>query len=337
MIASLLTAGISLIVAPVPKPAHFGSWTVACDNVRHCEAIGLPNENNGDKVWTIHLSRTAAAEARPVLDAAPAFESGYQSAVRLRIDGRDTRFHVDGDGRAVGDPSAILAAVAAARKVELVDGKEKIVGLLPVTGASAALRWIDDHQKRTGTVTAVVARGVRPASEVPAPPILPRIALPPVSNKPPRKLSAADQRAIRRAGDCELDVTETAMHRLDFRHTVGIIGCIMGAYQGSSLVVIIDEAGRWSPAPIEQPEPLPKDADHYDSYFLTEADYSEKDRLLYMHAKGRGLADCGEAASWAWDGHMFRLASFQALDECEGAPPGTWLSRWQTANDPLKD
>ena len=55
-----------------------------------------------------------------------------------------------------------------------------------------------------------------------------------------------------------------------------------------------------------------------------------------MAAKGRGLADCGSSASWAWDGKMFRLASYQSLGLCRGAPPGTWLSRWQTANQPLE-
>lgn len=90
------------------------------------------------------------------------------------------------------------------------------------------------------------------------------------------------------------------------------------------------------PAPIEFPEQLPEDIDPYWQYSITEADYAEEDRLLREWAKGRGLADCGMSASWAWDGNAFRLTSYRSLDECRGAPPGTWLSRWQTANDPLK-
>ena len=101
------------------------------------------------------------------------------------------------------------------------------------------------------------------------------------------------------------------------------------------MVVVIDEEGQWVPAPIEQPVPPAEDIEVYWQYLLTEADFSIEDRLLSEWAKGRGLADCGMSASWTWDGRMFRLTSYRSLEECRGAPPGTWLSRWQTANDPL--
>ena len=66
-----------------------------------------------------------------------------------------------------------------------------------------------------------------------------------------------------------------------------------------------------------------------------EDEYDPQDGLLREFAKSRGLGDCGNSASWAWDGSMFRLASYLALDRCMGGPPGTFLSRWQTANDPV--
>lgn len=259
--------------------------------------------------------------------------------MRLLIDGRRTEFVRQGEGRLAGDGMALLAAIAAAREVKVIDNAGKALGIIPATGASAALRWIDDRQKRAGTVTAMIARGPRPATDVPAPLPLPRIVLPPASNKPPRALSPAQVKAIQATANdlCDPKRAEPTTHRLDERHTLGIVGCIMGAYQGSALVVLMDENGKWKPAPIEQPEPPQEGWEPYYGYLLTAAAYEEDQRLLFMAAKGRGLADCGSSASWAWDGSMFRLSSFHALRQCRGAPPGTWLTRWQTANDPLKD
>jgi hypothetical protein len=332
----VLIAAAAIVVAPTPQPARFGDWIVACDNARHCEALGQPREfpaESGGIDWTVHVTRGADATASAHVEALPAFEDAIP--VRLRIDGKPSRFALDGSGKPIGGAASLLQALAAARKVEAIDANGKVVGTLPVAGASAALRWMDDRQKRTGTVTALVARGSGPARDVPAPPPLPRIAQPPISRAPAGKLSAARLSEIRLLGDCDGESADAETYRLDAAHSVGIVGCITGAYQASSLVVVIDEHGRWRPAPIEQPVPLPEGAEPYDAYMLTEAEYSDETRLLTMHAIGRGLADCGRSASWVWDGRMFRLASYAALEECGGAPPETWLSRWQTANDPL--
>jgi len=340
MISLILAAAAHVIVAPVPKDATFGDWTVACDNVRHCEGFALPPADDSERSWLLYLSRRAAGAAAPTVEAYPAYSDGDGVPARLRIDGRDTPFRFDGNGRAQGDGAALLAAVAAARKVEAVDGSGKVLATIPVTGASAALRWIDDRQKRVGTVVAIVAKGTGPASAVPPPPPLPRISQPPVSKAPPRKLRRADGQAVQLRfghGWCDAErSSEVATYRLDAKHTLGIVGCMMGAYQGASVVIVIDEMGNWNPAQVEQARSDGTDADNSGS-IITEASYDPKTRLLGMFAKGRGLTDCGASATWAWDGTMFRLASYQALDPCLGAPPGMWLSRWQTANDPLKD
>ena len=337
----LLLSLASLVVAPIPPGATFGEWTVACDNARYCEAIALPPEDGSETGWTLYVSRRAEAASPVSISIEPVFgrREGAEGPIRLLLDGRRSDFGWEAEGQLVGDSLGLLAAVAAAREVRLVNVSGKDLGVLPVAGASAALRWIDDRQKRAGTTTALIARGNRPAADVPPPPPLPRIAQPPTSNKPPRALGAGEAKAIRAlAGDvCNAERAEATTHRLDARHTVGIVGCLSGAYQGSSLVVVIDENGKWEPAPIEQPESPDEHWEPYYAYLLTEADYGGDARLLFMAAKGRGLADCGSSASWAWDGTMFRLASYRALRECRGAPPGTWLSRWQTANDPLKD
>ena len=337
--AILTLIAASLVVAPVPKEAQFGDWTVACDNGRHCEALALPPED-GSEDWTFYVARDARPLAAPSIEANPAFGEwqGEQRPVRLTIDGRRTEFGFDKEGRLVGDGIAMLAAIAAAKRVKVVDLKGMELGTVRTAGASAALRWIDDRQKRAGTVTAIVARGKLSASKVPPPPALPRIVQPQASSKLPKNLSPADIKAIQglAADYCNPELADPRTYRLDSRHTVGVVGCMLGAYQGASLIVVIDENGKWRPAEIEQPEPPHEYSEPFDAYFLTAGDYDPEDRTLWMAAKGRGLADCGSSASWVWDGKMFRLASYHSLGVCRGAPPGTWFSRWQTANKPLK-
>lgn len=333
MVASFLLTAASVMVAPVPEAAQFGDWTVACDNVRSCEAVAAFERGGSEGEWTIHVSRGAQAQSLPEVEAVPAF--GDPIASRLRIDGRISQFGFDSEGRLIGHAGDLLTALARAREVEAIGDDGNVLGKFPVTGASAALRWIDDRQRRAETETALIASGPRPASDVPLPPPLPRINQPPASNAAPRTITKVDVEAIRALGDCEADVPGLETYRLDATHTVGIIGCIRGAYQSAAMVVVIDEKGRWTPAPIERPVPLPDDIEVSWRYQLTGAEFSTEDRLLREWAKGRGLADCGMSASWTWDGKMFRLTSYRSLDECRGAPPGIWLSRWQTANDPL--
>ena len=330
-------------VVKIPQPAQFGDWTVSCDNVRHCEAIaGFVSGGSADE-WTIHVIRSALPQAVPQVEAFPVFDGPIESG-NIRFDGREANFHFDGNGQLIGDANAFLRAIALARVVEVMGRHGNVIGTLPASGSSAALRWIDDKQERAGTVTAIVAQGQRPATDVPRPPSLPRIAMPAASDAHPRTLSSTDVRAIRNLGEfCEENPPEDSplwveTYRLDSSHTVGIVGCFMGAYQGPSVIVVIDEEGRWNLAPIEFPTSI---AEYLVGtpwqHMLTSADYNSEDRLLTSWAKGRGLADCGSYASWAWDGELFRLARYGSLNECRGAQPGTWPSQWQTANDQIGD
>lgn len=336
MFASFLLA--SLMVAKLPPLGRYGNWIASCDNVRHCEAVALPAQDGSETEWTLSFERNPDADAKPAFEISPAFGDPVPN-VRLRLDGNPMPVEINNDGILTGDPVELLRSLSRARKAELVDTSGKVIGTLPVRGASAALRWIDHQQQRSGGTTAIVARGPLSASTVPSPPPLPRIKQPPASNRSPRELGAMDINAVqaRGGGYCQPERADPSYYRLDDRHTLAIVGCMLGAYQGSALVIIVEENGRWRPAQIEQPIALdPEYSEPFDAYMLTGADYWPEGRLLSSAAKGRGLADCGSSASWAWDGQAFRLASYRALDECKGAMPGTWLLRWQTANSPLR-
>jgi hypothetical protein len=331
----ILALAAALVFAPVSKPARFRNWDAACDNFRHCEAIGLPPKDGDDSGWTILITRDPAAGAVPRIDVQPAWGEGGSPA-RLIVDGRPTPFALDKSGQPTAAPGPLLAALANARSASLVDLAGKSLGSLPIAGLSATLRWIDQQQHRVGTTTALVAIGPLAATTVPPPPRLPVIRQPPRSALPPRMLSHADLLAVQKRSDmCEPERAEADYARLDRHHTLAVVGCMLGAYQGAALIVVIDEGGHWTPARLEQSERYDRTGSA-DDWMVTEAEYDPKTRLLGSYAKMRGLADCGSSEAWAWDGVMLRLASYASLDTCRGAPPGTTLSRWQTSNAPRR-
>lgn len=337
----LLLAASAIPVAPVQPEKTFSSWTVACDNLRDCAGVGGIEQAGDGSAWVIHFTRRSGADAEVLVEAFPAFQESDPGPVNLRIDGKKTAFGFDSNGGAVGGAESLLAAIAAARTVEVIDKSGKQAGLIPVSGASAALRWVDDRQGRASTVTALVAKGAKPASAVPPPPEAPRITVPPASSAAPKELGAGDIERIKRLSEyCDSDTNPDwvpTYYRLDARSTLALVPCGMDAYQGNSLVLVIDEQGKWTPATIECYEPPYPESAPSDAFILTEADWDPDNRLLLTMARGRGINDCGMGASWAWEGTMFRLARYEALNTCIGAPPGTWLPRWHTANDPLAD
>ena len=107
------------------------------------------------------------------------FRNEDSKIVDLAADGKrlGVTLEPDADDWALTVAPAIGAEVLAAftRPRSLVpvraDGGKAVP--LSISGASAALRWIDAQQHRAGTVTALVATGDQPAAAVPPPPPLP--------------------------------------------------------------------------------------------------------------------------------------------------------------------
>lgn len=321
-------------VAPVPVPQSFKDWTASCDNGRDCQLFASSSDGAQD-YWFVHVTRKADAAAVPIVSIGPRFD-GIDAPVRVVIDSQGRAFSFDAQGFLNTDAVPFLRAMARGFEAKVLDESGQLVARLPTSGASAALRWIDDAQEREGTVTALIARGDRPQNAVPAPPNLPTITPPPRSDKPARKLDETAIAAIKEADQCASEGRwEVEFHRLDDAHSLGLIPCNFGAYQGWSLAVVIDENGIWSPAMNEQSRDWSQQYGTdlpWLTWAITTAHFAPEKRMLSEFSKGRGLADCGTASSWVWDGAMFRLASHNAMDECRGASPDAWPVLWRTTN-----
>ena len=290
----------------VPRPGAlktFGDWTVGCDNTLRCELRSLAPETGEPPDVTIAIARAAGPDARSEITL-----DGYEDAeLDLAADGRRLT------GTDTGSPDRAVAAMANARTLTAMIG-DRTVASISLKGASAALRYVDAVQGRAGTVTALVARGLKPANRVPAPPAAPTIVAltPGRSAAPPTAAQLAD---MRRIAGCEAaaDLEPPQAHALGGGKTLVLLPCSAGAYNALSAVFVI-EAGKV--APVRADAPVGFDPDGKGIPTVVNGDF--KDGLLSSYAKARGLGDCGVAQQFVWDGNRLRLTEQRQMGECRG-------------------
>jgi hypothetical protein len=320
----------ALAAPPTPRPADlklYKDWTVGCDNGRHCQAVALMPEDMPEDAATIVVERGPAADAVPQIS----FSLNSEAARGLAADRRklDIQLVVAQGGPSVGpkDVPKVLAALRSAVELELLDAGGKTLARVSLAGASAALLYMDDQQKRIGTVTALARPGPAAAATVPSPPALPEVRAAPVSKARPIILSAARVKALRKERGCEIDEVggpdEMEIHALDARRSLVLLACGSGAYNVSYLPLIAEASGgsvRIEPAPFDSMTA------GWDG-MLVNADWDDGE--ISSYAKGRGIGDCGVAQRYAWDGGRFRLVEQSEMGECRGSVDfiTTWRAR----------
>lgn len=360
-----VTASIATALAPAARAEDFGevtvirNWLAACDNVRTCRALSLPDEGADDR-WFIRLDRDGEGGAPVKLMLATAEENGRREGPLELRSGAETivtltpgqGYVVQDDGLIIQNREAIEAIIAALRRVPSLelhfatppaDGKARPT--ISLDGASAALLWIDDRQKRIGTVTALVRRGDKPASAVPAPPRMPP-ALPELTGNaaPPTSVTPAARREMERqsAGYCDRDQTlpsnePTFIARLGRDLLLASVPCASGAYNFSRAYFLLQDGPRPQVRPANFPRPYRLGRDETGeepSNVLINGDTDDRQGGVSYYSKGRGLGDCGDTGSWQWDGQAFRPVAAMRMPTCRGIGADHWpeLYRRREAN-----
>ncbi len=308
----------------VPHYVQFQAWTVACDNIRRCEARGFDSSTQADLrllrsagIAPAELRLTAVGDIDPAgltLDGSPWPLSRPWSVTRQN--GLTTI--------ATGDAEMIAAFLQRARNGHRLGFGAGPDGV-PLDGLTAALMRIDDIQGRVGTSTALLAR--RGAGSPLAPPALPHRT----HWSAPTPLAAAEARTlartVRRAQGAALAKASCTQRpeeadeafALDAERALIILPCRFYAYQGDVLTFVVTRADghadRFAPR-------LPTLADPIDT--LVNAGFNPETGTLSTAAKGRGMADCGMMAGWRWANGGFQLVEMARLDACGGAEPGDW-------------
>lgn len=312
----------------------FKDWLVGCDNTLTCVALGIPHED-GDPIGYVRLARAGGAAEQPSATVV-VYSEGAEGAARIVItidgkrygagpvlgtsDGAYARATFDG-----AEATAFIKALVNARAMSLqrVDGDsaEDPVAV-SLAGSSAALRYADAAQKRDGGVTALVAKGAAPASAVPAAPPVPVVAarritaLTTLPARPASLPAPSEDDCFNISGDDRFMAFDLGAGK-----TLWGVCAVTGAYN-FTFDFYIDENGKTRPASFAiegRSSELAMDGS------LTNPWLSEDGLRLEASGKGRGIGDCGDFQSWAWDGEAFRLLSYKVMEQCRGIAPDDWI------------
>lgn len=255
--------------ADASNVAVFGNWLAACDNILTRTALALPLEERGPRKTTdlLRFEQPAGPNGSVigiVMDFGESFIPS-RSAIEFRVDGKpiltaaqNTLFQVKLSSDALRDsaetPSrtlyvnrtgvALLVDAMAIGKALTIASRSGMHQNVSLFGLERALRWIDEQQKRVGTVTAFVARGDLPPSRVPnaSPlPIVRRAAehARPLDDAESRRLVAAAQGRIApeaQPAECDglngsRDADSFVAFAVDARLAVVAVRCgVSGAY-----------------------------------------------------------------------------------------------------------
>ena len=325
---------------------EFRDWQATCDNVNACYAFGFAPDY--DAGW-VRISMAAGPDAEPEIAFGLWGENASgNDAPALMIDGRSfraARADASDSGAPVGEITSgardVVAAIAAARAMEVLAGDAMAIS---PNGASAALLWIDERQGRLGTTTALLRRGDRPPSSVPAPPALPDLEPAPAADQSgfgeDKQTLPASLRALPAVQDClaESEHSEWLLRnvmsaRLDARTELWAVPCGAGAYNISHRWYVTGAAGA-DPKPAEllgsDGPRTGEEAEVWPDNATINGGYAPNARTITAFSKGRGLGDCGTSQTWLWTGRRFELQAEQSMGHCAGVPWDYWPTTWRT-------
>lgn len=337
----LLVLALPLLLAAAPAPdvpayRTFGSWIVACDNVRRCEARGFGEGVPAD-LRIVRDAGPAAPRLTLTWDNQPDPREMQVDATTLDLQSPAWSLDSQNHTLSTEDPTTVYAFVALAHDAQSIyfgslgNGKASV----PLQGFSAALLFVDAVQGRPGTATALAApRGNNGVPGAPGLPGRPRWHAPaPLTAAQAKSLiatAASDPLVIRslKARDCD-STDRPDIHALDPGHAILLIPCSHGPYQGWSLAVLTPRDG--GPATLfdDTLPALPPSSPKMRG-FLVEGGFDPARGELSMAARGRGPADCGVSATWVWSAGAFRLTREAYLEPCGGAAPGDWPELFRT-------
>ncbi|MES2444801.1 MAG: DUF1176 domain-containing protein [Pseudomonadota bacterium] len=192
------------------------------------------------------------------------------------------------------------------------------------------MRYVDDQQGRAGGVTALVARGPKPAALVPPARPVPRIDAIRMPKGQAKPLDAAALRALAAQGECDAnpEFPKPGFYRLDARSTLVLVPCSAGSTTYSHLAFVMRD-GKAAPAGFDYPPVaetgLPDEMRPKSPPEIVESDFGEG--VLTHLVRPRYPGGCGVTQNWAWDGARFRMTILNRLGVC--GKRAMWLTHYR--------
>src|SRR5579883_284202 len=347
LLPAALIAGAALTSggACAQQMKEFRDWLAACDNLRSCTAYGFDTDPGGYAY--VRLTRDGGGDAPLRITIAVNVQEGSKFKVTcddpalggLPAEATAGEANQDDDLKrlVIADPKAIEILVASLRKakkliVTRVDApgataSDPAVTEISLNGVVAAMLWIDDQQKRLDTVTALVKRGNKPASAVPpapASPVVTAVKVPPKGAKDEKAPAAVIAKARSICEDKTISESEDAT-RLATDQVMYWFQCKdqSGAYNYLYALIIEQRGKPVRAVEFKLPHEVAATADGGVEMNMNPG-FDESTQTMTLFNKGRGIADCGQASDWAWDGHGFRLIQSRQMPTCKGVAPNDW-------------
>lgn len=303
----------------------FGDWTVACDNILRCTMASLGADGGEFPAVTMRVARAAGPDgALTVTLETLSDDTAAPAAIMI---GQRRFAMVGGEARGAA-ARAIVTVAAKAASLAVHDARDATIAAVSLTGAAAALRYIDARQHRAGTVTAIVATGARPAAAVPAAPPAPMVAAVAFAGAAPAPGAALVAR-MRQQDRCDpTTVGDPRAYKAADGATLVLLPCSAGAYNRIDALFVIRD-GRVTPAAVDAPSGFEATGADPATPVHSVINGDVAGGVLTSDAKGRGLGDCGVRQEFVWDGRGLRLTAQSAMGECRGNPH--YLPVWRAA------
>ncbi|MFN8732283.1 MAG: DUF1176 domain-containing protein, partial [Hyphomonadaceae bacterium] len=103
--------------------------------------------------------------------------------------------------------------------------------------------------------------------------------------------------------------------------------CGAGAYNAWSKFYLQDGRSSVIPYPFPRSESPASDED---AHSLVNVSIEPETGQISTFSKGRGIADCGTAETFTWDGTRFVLTTLLEMNACGGLMPDYWPQRVKT-------
>ncbi|MEN5093911.1 DUF1176 domain-containing protein [Pseudomonas protegens] len=321
-------------------------WISACDNRRDCQLLYAPNIAFAEQVN--HLTLLIRSQAGPEgqvqlqlehqgtpfdpaalrLDGQP-LEPGLLAALVQEVEASDSTrqqqyYRVDDQALA----RQWLARLRTGQVLEL-PGEEP--AQVQLKGLPDLLQRVDQVQERLGTVSALAAPGAQPVSAVPRVQAAKALGaypgVTPLSARERSGLRAAVQKTLP-PPKSEEDDDYVMPPRIELYPLTAQQALVFEFSDCGAYICLFDISSRSRTAPYAlqplQMQALPNGSvDHAGGI-----NYYPETGELSSFLMGRGMGDCGEMASWHFDGQAFQLTDYRRMPNCSGLGYDNWPVLW---------
>ncbi|SMD07839.1 Protein of unknown function [Fulvimarina manganoxydans] len=332
--------GLVLITATGTKAdtfRQFRDWAVTCSEGLTCSASV---SDGGEGIYGLSLTRGKAADAPLGLILNTSSGGPASGPVTFAVDGKPAgelsadAFTVSNSGALETEAAMVAETILPVMRngsemtVSFPQGAETLTQTFSLSGLAASLLFLDETQRRDGTVTALAAKGDEPARDV---------SLLPDDIETPDDLPPPVRDAWEQSGSDCASFGSFTPEPLGFSATVessrlfGLVCGSPGAYN-FYYEMFLDSGGMVTPVPL--PDMAPEGPIAVTGAW--NVSWDDRTKTLTAFFKGRGLGDCGSYDRWQWSEGAGPVGGFVLLQsrskpDCDGdyaGGPEAWPADW---------